>query len=189
MKFNFEKSLERIDAILNDSTTYDEADDIPDIEDLTFKNGKYVKCAAIFIDLRGSTDLIKTQGRKSKTLARLYRAYISEIVVIINSFQTCKEINIVGDCVSAMFAGETEESESPVIEALQAASMSNGMMKVLNVKYKKKWGSDFQEVKAGIGVALGRALVIKAGFSGSGINDLIYMGDVVNRASKMCELA
>ncbi|MCM3444744.1 adenylate/guanylate cyclase domain-containing protein [Metabacillus halosaccharovorans] len=189
MKFNFEKSLERIDAILNDSTTYDEADDIPDIEDLTFKNGKYVKCAAIFIDLRGSTDLIKTQGRKSKTLARLYRAYISEIVAIVNSFQTCKEINIVGDCVSAMFAGETEESESPAIEALQAASMSNGMMQVLNVKYKKKWGSNFQEIKAGIGVALGRALVIKAGFSGSGINDLIYMGDVVNRASKMCGLA
>ncbi len=38
-------------------------------------------------------------------------------------------------------------------------------------------------------MALGRALVIKAGFSGSGINDLIYMGDVVNRASKMCGLA
>lgn len=32
-------------------------------------------------------------------------------------------------------------------------------------------------------------MVIKAGFSGSGINDLIYMGDVVNRASKMCGLA
>lgn len=189
MKFNFEKSLERIDAILNDSTTYDDANDIPEIEDLTFKNGKYVKCAAIFIDLRGSTDLIKTQGRKSKTLARLYRAYISEIVAIVNSFQTCNEINIVGDCISAMFSGETEESESPVIEALQAASMSNGMMKVLNVKYKKKWGSNFQELKAGIGVALGRALVIKAGFSGSGIKDLIYMGDVVNRASKMCGLA
>lgn len=189
MKFNFEKSLERIDALLNDSTTYDDADDIPKIEDLTFKNGKYVKCAAIFIDLRGSTNLIKTQGRKSKTLARLYRAYISEIVAIVNSFQTCNEINIVGDCISAIFSGETEESESPVIEALQAASMSNGMMKVLNVKYKKKWGSNFQEIKAGIGVALGRALVIKAGFSGSGIKDLIYMGDVVNRASKMCGLA
>lgn len=44
-------------------------------------------------------------------------------------------------------------------------------------------------IQAGIGVALGRALVIKAGFSGSGINELIYMGDVVNRASKMCGLA
>ena len=67
--------------------------------------------------------------------------------------------------------------------------MSNGIMGILNVKYKKKWGSKFNEVKAGIGVAYGRALVIKAGYSGSGINDLIYMGDVVNKASKMCGLS
>ncbi|WP_175987080.1 adenylate/guanylate cyclase domain-containing protein [Bacillus sp. Marseille-Q1617] len=187
--FNLESSLSRIDDILSDSNTYEESDDIPEIDDLTFKNGKYVKCSAFFIDLRGSTDLIETQGRKSRTLARIYRSYISEIVAIVNSFKTCKEINIIGDCVSAMFAGEEEGSESPVIEAMQAASMSNGMMEIFNLKYQKKWGKDFKEIKAGIGVALGRALVIKAGFSGSGIKDLIYMGDVVNRASKMCGLA
>ncbi|EEM44242.1 hypothetical protein bthur0005_60520 [Bacillus thuringiensis serovar pakistani str. T13001] len=90
--------------------------------------------------------------------------------------------------MSAMFAGDIEGAESPVIEALQAASMSNAMMNALNVKYKKKW-KDFDELKAGIGVAYGRALVIKAGFSGSGIKDLVYMGDVVNKASKMCGLA
>lgn len=187
-KFNFDNSLSRIDDILSSSASYEEADDIPKKDDLTFKNGKYVQCASLFIDLRGSTDLIKTEGKKSKTLARIYRAYISEIVAIVNSFQTCKEINIVGDCVSAMFAGKEETSNTPAIEALQAASMCNGMMKVLNVKFQKKWDG-FQELKAGIGVALGRALVIKAGFSGSAINDLIYMGDVVNRASKMCGLA
>src|SRR5690625_3957948 len=121
--FNLENSLKRIDSILYDSTSYEESDDIPDIDDLTFTNGKYVKCAAIFIDLRGSTELIKTQGKLSKSLARLYRAYISEMVSIVNSFKTCKEINIVGDCVSAMFAGGIEGAESPVIEALQASSM------------------------------------------------------------------
>lgn len=30
--------------------------------------------------------------------------------------------------------------------------MCNGMMEVLNVKYKKKWGNNFGEVKAGIGL-------------------------------------
>ncbi|WP_080871953.1 adenylate/guanylate cyclase domain-containing protein [Oceanobacillus timonensis] len=188
--FELEKSLERIDSILNDSTTFGEADDIPKIEDLTYKNGKYVKCAAFFIDLRGSSDLIETQGKKSKSLARLYRAYISEIVAIVNSFETCREVNIVGDCVSAVFSGEANDpAKSSVTQALEAASMSNGMMDILNIKYKKKWGSDFKEVNAGIGVAYGRALTIKAGYSGSGINDLIYMGDVVNKASKMCGLA
>lgn len=186
--FNFESGLERIDAILDSSSLYEESDDIPKRNDLTFTNGKYVKCASIFIDLRSSSDLIKTQGRKSRTLARIYRAYISEMVAIVNSFKSCGEINIIGDCVSAVFAGK-DGDEKPAVEALMAASMCNAVMGVLNVKFKKKWGSEFQEVKAGIGVALGRALVIKAGHSGSGINDLIYMGDVVNRASKMCGLA
>lgn len=190
MKFNLENSVERIDSILKASNSYDEVDDIPKIVDLTFDNGKYVNCAAIFIDLRGSTDLIESQGRQSRTLAKLYRAYISEMVAIVNSFDTSREINIVGDCVSAIFSGETSnEDESPVIHALEAASMANGMMDILNVKYLKKWGDDFKEVKAGIGVAYGRALTIKAGFKGSAINDLIYMGDVVNKASKMCDLA
>lgn len=188
INFDFENSLKRIDSILNDEIEYKESNNIPSVEDLTYKNGEYVKCASLFIDLRGSTDLIKNQGRKSKSLARIYRAYISEIIAIANSFKTCKEINIVGDCVSAMFAGNNEESESPVIEALQVASMSNAMMNVLNVKYQKKW-NNLDEIKAGIGVDLGRALVIKAGFSGSGIEELVYMGDVVNRASKMCGLA
>ncbi|HHW6700624.1 TPA: adenylate/guanylate cyclase domain-containing protein [Staphylococcus aureus] len=188
INFDFEKSLKRIDSILNEENEYKESNNIPSVENLTYKNGEYVKCASLFIDLRGSTDLIENQGKKSRSLARIYRAYISEIIAIANSFKTCKEINIVGDCVSAMFAGNNEEAESPVIEALQAASMSNAMMKVLNVKYQKKW-DNLDEIKAGIGVALGRALVIKAGFSGSGIEELVYMGDVVNRASKMCGLA
>jgi hypothetical protein len=31
----------------------------------------------------------------------------------------------------------------------------------------------------------GRALMIKAGYSGSGIADIVYMGDVVNAAAKL----
>lgn len=186
--FNLETGLKRIDAILDSPSLYEESDDIPKLNNLSFTNGKYVKCASLFIDLRGSSELIKTQGRKSRTLARLYRAYISEMVAIVNSFKSCKEVNIIGDCVSAMFAGD-QGKEKPVIEALEAVSMCNGMMRVLNVHFKKKWGAEFQEIDAGIGVALGRALVIKAGHSGTGISDLIYMGDVVNKASKMCGLA
>lgn len=35
----------------------------------------------------------------------------------------------------------------------------------------------------------GRVLMIKAGFSGSTINDVVYMGDVVNRAAHLAHLA
>src|SRR5262249_49684288 len=32
----------------------------------------------------------------------------------------------------------------------------------------------------------GRALMLKAGFKGSAINDIVWMGDVVNEASNLC---
>ncbi len=35
----------------------------------------------------------------------------------------------------------------------------------------------------------GRVLMIKAGFAGSGINDVVYMGDVVNRAAHLAHKA
>ena len=35
----------------------------------------------------------------------------------------------------------------------------------------------------------GRALMIKAGYSGSGINDIVYMGEVVNSAAKLANQA
>lgn len=43
-------------------------------------------------------------------------------------------------------------------------------------------------LRVGIGLADGRALMIKAGFSGSGIHDVVYMGQVVNPAAKLAAL-
>jgi hypothetical protein len=34
-------------------------------------------------------------------------------------------------------------------------------------------------------MSIGRSLMIKAGYSGSGINDVVYMGEVVNSAAKL----
>lgn len=41
------------------------------------------------------------------------------------------------------------------------------------------------EERVGIGLAYGRALMIKAGYKGSTINEVVWMGDVVNEASKL----
>ena len=57
------------------------------------------------------------------------------------------------------------------------------MVKILNYKLKKK---KYETISVGIGIDDGRALMVKAGYSGSGINDVVWMGDVVNTA---CHLA
>jgi class 3 adenylate cyclase len=53
---------------------------------------------------------------------------------------------------------------------------------MLNYQLKKH---GYDAIEVGIGISYGRALVIKAGFLGSGINDVVCMGDVVNAAAKL----
>lgn len=50
-------------------------------------------------------------------------------------------------------------------------------------KLRKK---GYSQISVGIGMDYGRALMVKAGYSGSGLNDIIWMGDVVNSA---CHIA
>ncbi|MCQ3816726.1 adenylate/guanylate cyclase domain-containing protein [Staphylococcus xylosus] len=185
-EFNLEDSLERIDKVLNATLNITDSKVIPDKESLTYTSGKRVECTSIFVDLRGSSKFVEST-RQNKSLGKLYQSYIREVVAIINSFDTSRQINIVGDCVSAVFS-ENKQEDNMVKDILQAASMIQGMMKVLNKKYKKKWG-DIEEVRAGVGIAKGEALVLLAGLPYTDVKETIYMGEVVNQASKMCDLA
>lgn len=178
--YDVEKSAERMDDILdaNDNDYIDNGNDIPTRDKLTYKNGYYVDVTALFIDIVDSSKL--TDGHKRPTLAKMYRAFLSECVAIMNSWEMCKEININGDCVWGVF--ETP-NKSDVDNVLSVAAQLNSMVKILNYKLSKK---NYEEISVGIGVADGVALMVKAGYSGSGINDVIWMGDVVNSA---CHLA
>lgn len=176
--YDFEKSLERIDEILDSSSQFEDKDTIPKRDNLTYTNGFYVNCSALFIDLRDSSKLPTIHQKR--VLAKIYRAYISEMVAIINGSSLCKEINIVGDCVSAIFETPTKAN---INEVFSIAFQMNSLINILNYKLEKK---GYNPIKAGIGLAYGRVLMIKAGYNGSGINDVVWMGDAVNQASKMC---
>jgi len=178
--YDFEKSLERVDEILNSSSSFEEKDSIPLRDDLTFTNGFYVNCSAIFIDLRDSSRL--PSKYKRPTLARIYRSYISEIVAVLNGYFGCKEVNIVGDCVSAIFNAQYKHE---IEQIYSAASRINTLIGVMNYKLCRK---EISPIKAGIGLDFGRALMIKAGYKGSTLNEVVWMGDVVNQASKLCSL-
>ncbi|USE34582.1 hypothetical protein [Endozoicomonas sp. SCSIO W0465] len=54
---------------------------------------------------------------------------------------------------------------------------------MMNWRFQKK---GYASIDVGIGIDYGRALMIKAGYNGSGINDVVWMGDVVNQASALC---
>ncbi len=77
--YNHVASASRIDGILaQPQGNFEEVQKLPDRDDLTYTNGFYAYCAALFIDLRDSSTLPDHYNRPA--LARLYRAYISELV-------------------------------------------------------------------------------------------------------------
>lgn len=179
ISYDHSKSSDRIKEILNTSdASYEEVDTIPDATKLTYTNGFYVNCTAVFIDIRKSSAL---PGKYQKrTLARLYRSFISECVAVVNGNSDCREIVIVGDCISGFF---NTPYKVDIDNAFSVTYNLNSMIGILNYHLKKK-GID--PIEVGIGISYGRALMIKAGYNGSGLNEIVWMGDVVNEASNLC---
>lgn len=180
--YDYVKSSARIKEILDQPAgSFEEVNGLPDRDKLTFTNGFYGTCSALFIDIRDSSGL--TTRYKRPTLAKIYRAFISEMVAVLNSDPYVREVNIVGDCVWAVY---NTPLRSHIDDVFGIAAQANTLKKLLNHHYAKK---DSDPISIGIGADFGRALMIKAGYSGSGINEVIYMGDVVNRAAHLAHEA
>ncbi|MFI8664620.1 adenylate/guanylate cyclase domain-containing protein [Rhodococcus qingshengii] len=180
--YNWSASATRISEILDQPAgQFQETKSLPARDKLTYTNGFYSYCTALFIDIRDSSSLPDRHTRP--VLAKLYRAFISEMVAVLNSNPNVREVNIVGDCVWAVF---NTPNRSDIDAAFSTAATANTLLKLLNLRYQKR---KFSTLKIGIGLDYGRALMIKAGYNGSGINEVIYMGDVVNRAAHLAHEA
>lgn len=179
-EYDFEDSLARLHDLLSQpSGQFEEVRNLPDRDRLTYTNGFYGQfCTAVFVDIRESSSLPDHYSRPQ--LARIYRAYISEVVAILNGCDRVREVNIVGDGVWAVYNTPNMAHNDDV---LSAAGRVNSYVQVLNLNMERNGLST--PIRVGIGIADGRALMIKAGFKGSAINDVVYMGDVVNRAAKL----
>lgn len=178
--YDVSKSVARMNDILNANDFHDWPN-VPSRDSLTYTNGYYVNVTALFIDIVGSSDM--TDVHKRPVLAKIYRCFISECTAIMNDAalgNICKEINIHGDCVWGVFDTSYQNDFNTV---LSVALKLKDMINTLNDKLKKR---GYHTIEVGIGLDYGRALMVKAGFAGSKINDVIWMGDVVNTA---CHLA
>ncbi len=178
LSYDFAKSRERIDDFLNTSDlSFEEQNSIPSRDKLTYTNGFYVNCTSFFVDIRKSSAMASKYKRS--TLARIYKCYISEVVAIMNGNNDCVEICIEGDCVWAVF---DTPNRNQIDSVFSIACQISSIIDTLNCKLKKK---SIDSITIGIGIDYGRALMIKAGYNGSGINDVVWMGDVVASSSKL----
>lgn len=182
--YDVSNSVARMDAILNTGDFYD-CRHVPSRDSLTYTNGYYVYVTALFIDIVGSSSM--TNDHYRPTLAKIYRCFISECTAIMNDKalgDLCKEINIHGDCVWGVF--DTSSNKENINTVFNVAAELNTMIDALNYKLAQKVD---EEISVGIGLDYGRALMVKAGYYHSGLNDVIWMGDVVNTASHLANAA
>ena len=177
--YDFNKSISRVDEVLNgNDTSYEDKKSIPSRESLTFNNGFYVECSAIFIDMRGSKDLNEKHTRP--VLAKIYKTYISELVAVLKGHSKVSEISIEGDCVWGIF---DTPYKSDLDELFGIGAKASSLVDILNIKYKKK---GYSELTVGIGMSYGSSLLIKSGYKGSGINEVVWLGKLVGESAKLC---
>lgn len=177
--YDFNKSIERVTETLDSSEAlYVDKTSIPPRELLTFNNGFYVKCSALFVDIRKSKDLPNNHTRP--VLAKIYKTYISEVVAVMRGNSDIFEISIEGDCVWGVF---DTPYKSNIDNVFSTAAEISSLLDILNVKYKKK---GYSEIAIGIGASWGESLYIKSGYKGSGINEVVWVGELVGEAAKLC---
>ena len=180
LEYVFSSSLTRLKDLVGGQFSYEERSSIPPRAALTYANGFYVKGTAIFVDLRDSTELSK--NLKRPTLARAYRAFISELVAVFQGCVHTREVYVEGDCVWGMM---DTPNKLAINQAFAVACQCNSLVKTLRYLMEEM---GLPPLHAGIGLAYGRALMIKAGHNGSGTNEIVWLGSVVSRAAELCGL-
>jgi class 3 adenylate cyclase len=179
--YDFKEAKARVLEILSKKISVDELEAIPkDETKFTFENGIRSWVTSIFVDIEDSTTLFKSEDLK---ITRIMRAFTSEIIEIFIGDPNYRQIGIRGDCVYGIFSTPTQKDVNEVF--LNAVNV-NSFLLLFNELLEQ---NHFQKITAGIGLGCSKDLVIKAGKSGSGINDLIWVGKAVVDASNLSGIA
>lgn len=180
-KFSYQKELKNVQDILKQDFAQNtqHRKTIPNKSDITINQGVYVDCACLIVDMRKSSDL--TNYHRKPKLAKLYQTFISTVVMILQDEKNCGYINIVGDGVQGFF---NTNSANAYENVLNAVAKINSFTDLINQEFVK---NDVVPINIGIGISAGTVLMTKVG---RGTNtDIVWIGDVVNEASKLCDIA
>ena len=177
-RYNFVESFQRIDDILDEpDKSFEESKSIPSRNNLTYKNGFYVDCSVIAVTLGGPIE--EPDKFSVAVLTKIYRSFISETVAILNSNSQCVDIRINGDCLTGVY---NTPHKSDVDNMFSDAAKITSLVKALSCKLEDR---GLHKVRVCIGIDYGRSLMAKAGYAGSGINEIFWIGGVFNRAAQL----
>lgn len=178
--YDYESGKKRVVGILNNKLEVIEQDKVPSDNDFTFDNGYYSWVTGVFVDIRDSSSLF-SDGDKEK-VSKVIRCFTSEIIEILRNDDNLREIGIRGDCVYSIY---TTPHQSDIYELADKTIYVNTYMKMLNKLLEDK---NYPTISVGIGMASAKELIVKAGRKDVGINNKVWIGDAVAKASNLSSL-
>jgi class 3 adenylate cyclase len=180
--YDYKAGKKRIEEILDNNLEVIENNKIPKDENFTFSNAYLGWVTGIFVDIRDSTSLFNKDSKAE--ISKIVRSFTSEIIEILRKDdELLREIGIRGDCVYAIYTTPTKDS---VYEVVDRAVYSNTFLKMLN---KQLNNYNLSNINIGIGISTAQELVVKTGRKKTGINNSVWIGDAVTKASNLSSLA
>ena len=179
--YDFKEGKKRIQEILKNNAEIIKKDVPKEDNEFTYENGIRAWIGAIFVDIVGSSDIIEKE--EEKKVSKILRSFTSELIAIMNSSVNVREIGIRGDCVYGIYSTPKKNDTK---ELFDIAAYINTCISMLNKLFKKE---NLKQINVGIGVSIGEDLIVKAGKKGSGINDKIWIGNAVVKASNLSNIS
>lgn len=156
---------------------------IPNIEDIEFgKKGRELELAMLFIDVRESTKIV--DGFRRETAAKMYKSFLWGVSQIARANGgALRSFN--GDGVLMAFIGDNK-CTSAAKAALQMAWFCKEVLRPKVEAYMSKNSQlDSMDFNFGIGIDVGKVLVVRGGMKGTNNNDLVWVGNATNYAVKL----
>ena len=178
--YNYKSGKKRIVEILNNKLEVFEKDKLPKENDFTFDNAYESWITSIFVDIRQSSELFSNEDKEE--MSKIIRSFTSEVIEILRLEDNLREIGIRGDCVYAIY---TTQYQFDIYTILDLSFQVNTFMIMLNNLLSEK---GFQKIYVGIGLSTAKELVVKAGRKGTGINNMVWIGEAVTKASNLSSL-
>lgn len=160
---------------------------IPDVADIELgKKGRELELAMLFIDIRESTKIV--DGFRRVTAARMYKTFLAGVTRIARANNgELRSFN--GDGVLVAFIGEQKRTNA----TKAALQMSWFCRNVLKPKLEAFFDRNNQlkdlNFDFGIGIDVGKVLVVRGGIRGENNNDLVWVGNATNYAVKLSALS
>lgn len=160
---------------------------VPEITDIPFgKVGREMELAMLFIDIRESTKIV--DGFRRRTSARMYKSFLWGVSKIARENNgELRSFN--GDGVLVVFNGDLKRTNA-VKAALQMKWFCQYILKPkIDTYFQSNKQLQDLDFSFGIGVDVGKVLVIRGGMKGGNNNDLVWVGNATNYAVKLSSLS